>query len=317
MATEPAIRPYRTEDLAGVLQVLKAALGETPILQRSPELWAWKHETNPFGPSLVMVAESVGRIAGVRALMRWDLALPDGTVLRCLRAVDTATHPDFERRGIFRKLTTAAVEQAKEDGFDLIFNTPNDRSGAGYLTMGWRVVGAIGVMVRPLSRRGAPVTAGAIPDPDLFFSPPLPPFEAADIDPRPGIGLRTPRTQQYLAWRFEAHPYARYQMARHVQGMAVLRANLRRARKEVVVSDLLDGAGPSTVRMVAKQARAAYLAAWFSVGSPERRAALRGGMLPVPRSRVLTLVANPLRELPVDVFQLSNWDLAISDLELL
>ena len=40
-------------------------------------------------------------------------------------------------------------------------------------------------------------------------------------------------------------------------------------------------------------------------------------MLPVPRIRSLTLVANPLRELPIDVFDLPNWDLAMSDLELL
>jgi hypothetical protein len=40
-------------------------------------------------------------------------------------------------------------------------------------------------------------------------------------------------------------------------------------------------------------------------------------MIPVPGRRSLTLVANPLRELPIDVFELANWDLALSDLELL
>jgi hypothetical protein len=40
-------------------------------------------------------------------------------------------------------------------------------------------------------------------------------------------------------------------------------------------------------------------------------------MMPVPGVRSLTLVARPLRELPIDVLSLANWDLALSDLELL
>ena len=63
--------------------------------------------------------------------------------------MDTATHPDFQRRGIFSRLTEAAVEAARDDGVDLVFNTPNEKSGAGYLKMGWQEVGPIGVMVRP------------------------------------------------------------------------------------------------------------------------------------------------------------------------
>jgi hypothetical protein len=40
-------------------------------------------------------------------------------------------------------------------------------------------------------------------------------------------------------------------------------------------------------------------------------------MVPVPGVTSLTLVARPLRDLPVDVTSLEGWDLAMSDLELL
>jgi hypothetical protein len=40
-------------------------------------------------------------------------------------------------------------------------------------------------------------------------------------------------------------------------------------------------------------------------------------MIPVPGVSALTLVANPLRTLPVDVFDLSEWDISLGDLELL
>ena len=56
---------------------------------------------------------------------------------------------------------------------------------------------------------------------------------------------------------------------------------------------------------------------WFSAGTPERKAALRAGLIPVPGLTPLTLMARPLHDLDLDVFDMSNWDLAISDLELL
>jgi len=145
---QPSVRPYEDSDLDGVLGVLKAALGEPPGLQRTPELFRWKHLDNPFGRSLMLVAEIDGHIAGFRALMRWDLETPHG-IIRCGRAVDTATHPDFQRRGIFKRLTMNAIDAATADGVDMIFNTPNAKSGAGYMKMGWSEVGPIGIMIRP------------------------------------------------------------------------------------------------------------------------------------------------------------------------
>lgn len=316
MTKDVCLRPFQPEDLPEVLSVLRAALGESPVLRRTPALWSWKHERNPFGPSLVLLAEKEGRIAGVRALMRWDLELPDGTRLRCLRAVDTATHPDFERQGIFSRLTTAALESAREQGYDLIFNTPNERSGAGYLKMGWGVVGAIGVMIRPLVVAGSRAVEEAAPDPEEYFSDTeiLPPSLPDLRLPR---GLRTPRTEAYLNWRFRAHPYVAYRAVTAGEAVVVARPNLRRRQKEIVVSDLLGLPSGMAVRKLARRSRARYLAGWFSPRSPERRAAILGGMLPVPGIRSLTLVANPLRELSIDVFDISNWDLAMSDLELL
>ena len=317
MESSPTIRPYVVGDLVEVLEVLKAALGESPILKRTPALWAWKHEQNPFGPSLILVAEVEGRIAGVRALMRWDLGLPDGSILRCLRAVDTATHPDFERRGIFRGLTNEAVERARQAGFDLIFNTPNDRSGAGYLTMGWRPVGIIGVMLRPLIRQGAKVDPTSSPDPADFFDPVPAPYAPDENPPRSSPSLRTPRSRAYLSWRFAGHPYVRYRALSSGDATVVARANIRNGRKEVVISDIIGRADRRAVSAMARRARAAYMAGWFSPRSPERRVSLLAGMMPVPRVRSLRLIARPLRELPIDVFSLANWDLALSDLELL
>ncbi|MEX2250745.1 MAG: GNAT family N-acetyltransferase [Acidimicrobiia bacterium] len=310
------IRPARPEDVNGILEVLGAALGETALLKRTPELWAWKHVINPFGPSIVLLAWFGDRIAGVRALMRWDLLTVQGRQVRCVRPVDTSTHPDFERRGVFKTLTLEAVALARETGIDLIFNTPNRRSGAGYLSMGWREVGAIGVLARP--RFGFRVGPDGQNAPSLEdVAPGALGFLPIQMPDRPPRGLRTPRTAEYQRWRFGSHPTVRYGTVADGDGAAVVRVGVRSGRTELVLSDLLGGAGHRAVSRAGAINRASYLAGFFSKGSPERSAAIRGGMLPVPVLKTLQLIALPLTDLDTDAFDLRSWDIATSDLELL
>ncbi|MGH8915200.1 MAG: GNAT family N-acetyltransferase [Acidimicrobiia bacterium] len=314
---EISTRAAEPGDVGSILEVLRTALGETPLLKRTREQWSWKHEINPFGPSIVLVATAGDRIAGVRALMRWQLGGPGGMTVRCVRPVDTATHPDFERRGIFRRLTMESLEVARDQGAQLVFNTPNARSGAGYLSMGWREVAPIGVMARPRIGRAARVP-GSGPPSLTEVIPASEPFRPVDTADRPPRGLRTVRTREYQAWRFGGHPTVRYGAVRSGEGAAaVLRAGVRGPRTELVLSDLVGGAGADEVRRAARGNRSRYMAGFFSKGSPERRSAMAAGMLPVPGVKALRLVALPLTDIDIDVFDLGCWDIATSDLELL
>jgi len=313
------IREATDDDLVEILEVLRASLGETPVLKRTPELWNWKHSDNPFGPSIVLVATLLDRIAGVRAMMRWQLETATGEILECVRPVDTATHPDFARRGVFRELTMSASEIARSSGIDLIFNTPNERSAPGYLKMGWKSAGSIGVLVRPIlgvAARLDPETVPSMRDLGPTIAPV--PSTLENLPVREPLGLRTPRTDAYLRWRFMSHPTAQYGWIGDVDvGGAVVRASSRGGQAEMVVSDILGKPNSEYVKRTAKQAQTRYLAGWFSPGTPERTAANRGGMVSIPGFKALRLVARPLSELTVDVFDLGSWDLATSDLELL
>jgi GNAT superfamily N-acetyltransferase len=315
-----SVRPFADVDLPEVLEVMRQSLGETAVLRRTPDLFSWKHFDNPFGRSIILVAESGGDIVGLRAFMRWELATRRGERLRCVRAVDTATHPRHQRRGIFRTLTLAAVDAARDDGVDLVFNTPNPQSGAGYLSMGWIPVGPLGVLAAPGIRRpAAQAPATDLPDPAGWVTParPLRHSAMASIDDRPAFGLRTPRTPEYLAWRFSSHPTAAYLAVETHASAAIVRPNVRGRWKELVLSDVFGPDPAAAIRAAVARNRAAYLATWFSAGSPERAAAVRSGVLPVPKVRTLTLVANPLRPIDARINSLRGWDLASSDLELL
>ena len=66
-------RELEDRDVPDVLDLLRASLGEPPLLRRTPELFSWKHFDNPFGRSVAILAEVDERVVGLRAFMRWDL----------------------------------------------------------------------------------------------------------------------------------------------------------------------------------------------------------------------------------------------------
>ena len=144
------------------------------------------------------------------------------------------------------------------------------------------------------------------------------PFVAGDYPDRPSTGLRTVRSRAYYAWRFMSHPTAEFGwMADPIGGGAVVRTSIRSGRVETIISDLLAGAGERAVRTVIGQHRTRYVASSFTEGSPEMRALRKGGLFPIPGLKGLRLVANPLSQFDVPVFDIASWDFAISDLELL
>jgi GNAT superfamily N-acetyltransferase len=320
------VRMYRDEDLPAVLELLRASLGETPLLQRTPQLFRWKHIDNPFGRSVILVAEVDDTIVGLRAFMRWQLD-HEGELIECGRAVDTATHPGYLRRGIFKRLTTEALEVATEVGIQLIFNTPNERSRPGYLKMGWSDVGPIRVLIRPHPSRLIRARQESFPSLDELVPPAIP----IDSDWRPvddpghdhtdadstRPGLRTPRSSSYLTWRFAAHPTARYGAVVRTSGTAVVRPNLRNGRAELVISDALGASPTDAVRAAVRGSKADYDVAAFPPGSPGRHAVQRAGMLPIPGVAALRLVARPIEALDIDFFNPESWQLALSDVELL
>jgi GNAT superfamily N-acetyltransferase len=311
-----SVRLFTDDDLPAVLELLRESLGETASLKRTPDLFAWKHLDNPFGRSIMLVSHDGPTITGFRAFMRWELHTPDGRTVRCVRAVDTATHPDYRRMGIFRELTLAAVDAATHDDVQMVFNTPNPRSGAGYLNMGWTQVGTLTPMASPakgLLRRGG--NPDELPVPADFVDPVVAVGMRTTPDRAP-LGLRTLRSDDYHAWRFTSHPTARYVQVDGGDATAIARLAFRGHRKELLVSEVYGDGMRQAIGRCRTVANTSYIGAFFSKGTPERSAARRAGLVPVPRSG-LTLMVRPLRELGIDVTRLSTWDLSLSDLELL
>lgn len=212
------IRIARPDDTAEILDCCSVSLGWKDR-DFDHALFRWKHETNPFGRSLIMVAETSGGIVAARPFMRWRFRRGEAT-LTAARAVDTATRPEARGLGLFRKLTMSGLEVLRSEAVDVIFNTPNDKSRPGYLKMGWEEVGRIPFGFRPRSLgalarlRGARVAASKLSQPANYgvgVADGLATVQAVGglVDSAPTTdSWTTDYDIETLLWRFEQGPVA-------------------------------------------------------------------------------------------------------------
>ena len=199
------IREAQEQDIPAIVGLLKQSLGEVSSI-KTEAYWRWKHVDNPFGPSPVFLALDGQQLVGVRAMMQWQWQAGT-TVYKSLRAVDTATHPQYQGKGIFRCLTEAMIERAEADNYPFIFNTPNNKSLPGYLKMGWKFFSNAPVYVKPVVGFNFNAAKNW-----AFYQQTLTSLDADDLL----FGglyshlLHTPKTGAYLNWRYRQCPFKDY-----------------------------------------------------------------------------------------------------------
>lgn len=319
MAVDLTIRAGGPDDLDAIIAVGRAALGWNSG-EADVALFNWKHFDNPFGASAIWLAEDdSGRLAGYRAFMRWDLTDASGRVFRCFRAVDTATHPDFQRQGIFSRLTKHALAQAETAGIDFVFNTPNDQSRPGYLKMGWIDVGRVPTHVRPtglgaiVRMRTARTAGGKWAEHSTVGDLAIDAFASLGLDKivpePPAAGIATPWTPETLRWRYGLTElgYRVWQPAA-ADGAVVFRIRRRGQARECGVGHVLTAPANQT-RLLRTFVRAVDADHVLTLGPPR----LGAGLVPAPgqgpRLTARTVTTAP----PPDM---ADWHFDLGDIEL-
>ncbi len=197
-------------DLPEMISLLRKSLGEG-LIPKSEEYFKWKHEQNPFGKSKILLAKEEGKIVGLRAFMKWKWK--DGNeIITAVRAVDTATDPAFQGKGIFKKLTLQAVEECKSEGCGLVFNSPNENSRPGYLKMGWEDEGRMPLLIKVGSLLPSFYSEGKAENIYSQFSVKKQ-FEKLNdkyVFPVVDDQVYTPLSADYLNWRFKDCPIVTY-----------------------------------------------------------------------------------------------------------
>jgi len=338
------IREYQAADEAAVLSLLIRSLGGGGSFDRTAEFWRWKHFQNAFGASQLLVAANE-EMLGLRAFLRWSFRTPQGR-LRAVRAVDTATHPEYRRLGVFSRLTKAALARAHSDGVHMVFNTPNAQSMSGYMRLGWQWVGRPRLLVRILNpvRCALGLVArsrrfGSSDDTAGIVGPSLRPVDSLfdhrehlerilNLDDRLcAKGIRTERSPAFIRWRYVLPPSPRYFVhwsgEKPVTGILIFRPNIRRGLREIMLSEFLIGYGAALemrvlIQELVRRVQADYLVASASPGTQHWGMLRRAGFLPLPPSAGPNFTVRPL-DLPpgaLDPVRLAHWRLSLGDLEL-
>jgi len=315
------IRRAAAADQGAVTDLLRISLGK----EDDPHYEAfldWKHQQNPFGVSPAWVALDGARVVGYRTLLRWRFISADGRPVSAVRAVDTATDPEYRGRGLFRLLTLGAVADLTREGDAFVFNTPNDSSRPGYLSMGWSPVRRLpvgvllsgpGSLARMLRSRTASLLWSEVTDVGMDASEALAHDAICDglLAHAPAAGLRTDRTREYLRWRTSFEPLRYRVLLRDpgdpAAGGVIFRVRKRGAGLEAVIAELLVPSarvGIGLLRRVVAETGADY-----AIGL---RTGPSAGLLPLPGQGPL-LTGRPLaRAVP----PAKEWALTMGDIEL-
>lgn len=333
-ADDVTIRPGTDQDIPAVIELMKSALGEGKI-PRTTEFWMWKHRHNPFGKSPMWLAFSGSELVGVRLFMRWSFRNAAGYV-QAVRAVDTATAPAFQGRGIFKRLTLGLVDELKEQGAGFVFNTPNGKSMPGYLKMGWQPVGRTSFWLRArhpvaIARRLLKIASA----PDSGQTAPQAPADSVLNDTSAEHlsercmqvlpGYRTSLSSSFLRWRYQACPAASYATfsCDPQRALVVTRLRLRDGLRELAVSELLFEHSARGMRAAVQSLRESlraqpsdYAIAALRQDASEAAVLAASGFVPAPNSGPHLTVRSLAQTAPLARFGASSLQASMGDLEL-
>lgn len=311
------IRKALISDIPEMVNVLKKSMGDFD-LQVSENIWNFKHIQNPFGESFVLVAGEDGKIIGIRALMRWQWQIGE-QLFFTFRAVDTATDPQHQGKGIFKKLTLSAVDAAKENGEHFIFNTPNDKSRPGYLKMGWEPVGKLSVALQPsysfLNPRGGNKNYATHEEATELERETL--CSTWNQKLRASKALFTPKSSNFLKWRYENNPLQKYEVISTPNYYLAVYVKKRKGLKELRIAEciFMDAESEKTIfKAVEKLAMkfGVHVISYSLQVMKSKSLALKGNFGPILTLRDLNLTAKEKMEF----LQVESWCYSLGDLEL-
>ena len=247
-----------------------ALMGALPFKER---IWHWQFEENPFGHRFdPVVLTRAGRVAGFNGVMPIDV-LYDGERISALWSCDFFVDGAYRRQGLGKRIKEALIEKSELIAAFGISNL----AAPVLLKMGWHSSGEVGVFrkyrsfdsLRKIAIGGlqlANAIGGVVERPrgkaqEVILADALPEKRLVDgLWERVGGSYRkiVVRNHDYLHWRYERHPLARYRFAhvyagRQLEAIGVYRESGANAQLVDMLCEARDGA--SRDRLVTAIAR--------------------------------------------------------------
>lgn len=98
----------------------------------SPSFLRWLYADNPDGEVIGFDAFDGDRLIAHYACIPAKVRV-DGAPIKALLSLNTATHPDYQGKGLFIKLAELTYEAGAEFGFDCVYGIANANSTPGFV----------------------------------------------------------------------------------------------------------------------------------------------------------------------------------------
>jgi len=187
-----------------------AALAHGHKEVKSEEWFMWKFKHNPFGEAILACAEENGEIVGCVAYGIQPFWLK-GKVITGSLAFESFVHPQYQRKGIFKKLISLSEKETKMRGIEILFAFPNSNSLPGFERMNWTRLSISeywikGASIFTIALNLTGIRQGFKPNPSNLQILNIP----TNFQQKPQENLTSVITLEYLKWRFFTHPVAEY-----------------------------------------------------------------------------------------------------------
>ncbi len=242
------IRDYAEGDERAIVALFEQVFARPMGASESVEHWRWEFARNPTPPSTIELVWDADALVGQYAVSPRRVWFCGAELLAAL-SLDTMTHPDYGRQGIFSASAEACYARMVERGFAFVYGFPNANSIHGFEKyLRWKTVMPTPVHVKALDvgeyvagKLGQPQLAPLLSKASrLLLRAPtivdrlveraraggaapesLPVREFADFDRIAGIDelwqrcrdqhrLWVIRERDYLRWRYDQRPESSY-----------------------------------------------------------------------------------------------------------
>lgn len=144
------IRDYAEGDERAIIALFEHVFHRTRGPSESIEHWRWEFACNPTRPPIIELVWDGAALVGQYAVSPRRVWFCGSELLAAL-SLDTMTHPDYGRQGIFSASAEACYAQMTERGFAFVYGFPNANSIHGIeKSLRWKTVMPTPVHVKAL-----------------------------------------------------------------------------------------------------------------------------------------------------------------------
>lgn len=148
-------RPYREGDEKRVFELTKAVYPHRDYdYDAWFRRWHWLNRLNPAGESIIWLAEDDNQIVGYDSAVCMQMKLRESQITGII-GVDTMTHPQYRRQGIYKTLRRKRDEEFENRGIKLAygFGGKGEAHPIAKRHFGSQDIHATSVSIRPLKWR--------------------------------------------------------------------------------------------------------------------------------------------------------------------